>query len=161
MHHVLHIYFKTLFGFQLNLSSKLPLLLVEKVSLFYKSILVSKGKVFQNSLNIFRFHKESHFNPFLNSTLCKSYLWNYLKISYLSKGVTSPLLKIKSFAFSSTKWIFNQRFWLSFVLKAFDFTSRAKFLSKINLTFKKIQTDLLTKGNCCEKILLQPFKEKF
>jgi len=48
--------------------------LVEKVSLFYKNILVSKGEVFQNSLNIFPFHKESNFNPILNSILFKLYL---------------------------------------------------------------------------------------
>jgi len=74
MHLVLPNHFKNVFSFQLSLSSKLSLLLVEKVSLFYKKILVSKGKVFQNSLNIFPFHKESNFNPFLNSILFKLYL---------------------------------------------------------------------------------------
>jgi len=39
------------------LVEKVSLLLIEKVSLFYKNILVSNGKVFQNSLNIFPFHK--------------------------------------------------------------------------------------------------------
>jgi len=78
LHHVLPAYFKTVFGFQLNLASKLPhlvekvsLLLIENVPSFTKNILVLKGKVFQNSLSIFHFHKERNFNPFLNSTLFK------------------------------------------------------------------------------------------
>jgi len=52
--------------------------------------------------------------------------------------------------------------WLNFVLKAFDFVSRAKFLSKINLVLQNegFITDLLNKSHY-EKILLQPFKEKF
>jgi len=51
MHHVLPIYFKTIFGFQLNLSSKLPhlvekasLLLVEKVPSLTKASLFQMEK---------------------------------------------------------------------------------------------------------------------
>jgi len=71
MHHVLPTYFKTVFGFQLNLSSKLPplvenfSLLLVKYPLFNKSIYISNGKVFQNSLNISSFSNESNFNSFL------------------------------------------------------------------------------------------------
>jgi len=53
---------------------KFSLLLVKIFPLFNKSISISNGKVFQNSTNIFPFHKESNFNSFLNLTLFKSYL---------------------------------------------------------------------------------------
>jgi len=45
--------------------------------------------------------------------------------------------------------------WLSFVLKVFDFISRAKFLLKFNLALKEkgIPSDLLNK-NHCEKIFV-------
>jgi len=49
----------------------------------------------------------------------------------------------------------TKELWLSFLLKAFDFISRAKFLSKVNLVLKEkgISSDLLNK-NHCEKIFV-------
>ena len=137
MHLVLPNHFKNVFSFQLSLSSKLSLLLVEKVSLFYKKILVSKGKVFQNSLNIFPFHKESNFNPFLNSILFKLYLWNGLKQVILQKVWHNRFRKTKVLIFHQQSGFQTKDLWLSFVLKAFDFISRAKFLLKFNLVLKE------------------------
>ena len=76
--------------------------------------------------------------------------------------MTKPLTKNKSFAFNQQSGFQTKDLWLSFVLRAFDFISRAKFLSKINLVLQKkgFATDLLNKSHC-EKILLLPFKEKF
>jgi len=117
MHHVLANLFETIFGFQQNLSSKLLLLLVEKVSLFYKNILVSKGKVFQNSLNIFPFHKESNFNPLSQLNLIQTLFIKRFKTSHFEKGMTKSLQKNKSFDFDSTKWFLNQRSLAQFCFK--------------------------------------------
>jgi len=55
----------------------------------------------------------------------------------------------------------TKELWLSFVLKAFDFISGAKFLLKIHLVLKEkeIASDLLNK-NHCEKILFASFQKK-
>ena len=125
-----------------------------KCPLFNKSISILE-KCFKTLSRSFLFIKKAILTPFSTLVDSKNYLWNDLKTSYLSKGVTNPLLKIKSFTFNQQSGFQTKDLWLSFVLKVFDFISRAKFLLKFNLVLKEkgIASDLLNKKHC-EKIFV-------
>jgi len=64
MHHVLANHFKTIFGFQQNLSSKVSLLLIEKVISLAKASLLQRKK-YSKTLSIsFLFTKKAILTPF-------------------------------------------------------------------------------------------------
>jgi hypothetical protein len=81
------------------------------------------------------------------------------KLSF--KRCYQPSYKNQKFCLQPTKWISNQRFWLSFVLKAFEFylESQIPFKNPPCLKRKGIDSDLLNK-NHCEKILFASFQGK-
>jgi len=142
------------------LDENFPLLLVERVSLFYKNILVSKGKVFQNSLNILPFHKESKFNPFSQLNFIQTLLMKRSKTSRLAKGMTKSLQKNKSFAFNQQSCFQTRDLWLSFVLKALISSREPNSFQKSTLSQRKkrIASDLLNK-TIATRFYLHPFKK--
>ena len=123
-------HFKTIFGFHLSAFSKLPYLLLVGKSFINKNNSISRKMISKLLERSSLFQKEAVLVPFSTWFDFKSYMWNSLKTSLLSKGVTISLPKNKNVAFQSTKCFQTKDLWLDFLLKAFEFTLRAKSFSK-------------------------------